>query len=196
MSKESHLAPLGLSPHNNRSGTNSAFAGSGGAAKKAVESSSTRNDRLVGHEVGDADSEAVSSQPVLKQSKFFGFFRSSSSSPKVKSPPSSKPKDSVDRLLTSGTPATPNRISNSSTQYIANIENEPFGTVKIEHEFSGTAVKGPSSDVQPSTLLTEPRLGVFLQNFNKPAIVIPLPEFGAPCPVHWLAPQGQRRSWP
>ncbi|KAG0069437.1 hypothetical protein BGZ90_000202 [Linnemannia elongata] len=179
MSKESHLAPLSPSPHNNRSGTNSAFAGSGGAAKKAAESSSTRNDRLVGHEVGEADNEAVSSQPVLKQSKFFGFFRSSSSSPKVKSPPSSKPKDSVDRLLTSGTPATPNRISNTSTQYTADIENEPFGTVKIGHEFSGPAVKGPSSDVQPSTLPTEPRLDVFLQNFNKPAIVIPLPEFGA-----------------
>ncbi|OAQ31471.1 hypothetical protein K457DRAFT_124113 [Linnemannia elongata AG-77] len=66
-SKESHLAPLGPSPHNNRSGTNSAFAGSGGAAKKAVELSSTRNDRVIGHEVGDADNEAASSQPFEPQ---------------------------------------------------------------------------------------------------------------------------------
>ncbi|KAF8948175.1 hypothetical protein BGZ47_006138 [Haplosporangium gracile] len=179
MSKESHPTPSGPSPHNSRSGPNSALVSRDRAANKAVESSSSRPDRFISHEVSDADNEVVSSQPVRKQSKFFGFFRSSNSSPKVKVLPSSKPKESVNRLSTSSTPATPHRISTASTQYTADIENEASGTVKIEHAFSGTAVKSPSSDVQPSTLPAEPRLDVFLQNFNKPAIVIPLPEFGA-----------------
>ncbi|KAG0354991.1 hypothetical protein BGX24_006760, partial [Mortierella sp. AD032] len=184
MSKESHLTPSGPSPHNSRSSSKSAYASSGRAAKKAVESSSTRNDRLIGHEVSDANNEAVSSQPisaqpVRKQSKLFEFFRSFKTSPKVKSLQSSQLKESIDRLSTSGTPATLHRISTASTQHTVDIKYEPSGTVKIEHRFSGWAVKSPSSEVQPSTLSAEPRVDVFLQNFNKPAIVIPLPEFGA-----------------
>ncbi|KAK3842106.1 MAG: hypothetical protein J3R72DRAFT_475012, partial [Linnemannia gamsii] len=178
-SMESHLTPSGPSPHNSRSGTKSDFASSGRAAKKAVKSSSTRNDRFIGHEVSDANNEPFSSQPVRKQSKFLGFFRSFNLGLKDKSLPSSKPKESVDRLSTSGTPATPHRISTASTQYTADIKYEASGTVNIEHKFSGRVVKTPSSDVQPSTLSAEPRVDVFLQNFNKPAIVIPLPEFGA-----------------
>ncbi|KAF9544039.1 WD_REPEATS_REGION domain-containing protein [Mortierella hygrophila] len=194
MSKETHSASL-WSLHNSQSTktlrsttsqstTNSAFASIGRAANKAVQSSSTVNDRSIGHGFaailvkgklipsdlasGDADdgddNKSVSSQRVRKRDKLFGFFTCFTRDKQAQSP-----KTSVSR------PSTVN------TQYNGDIECEVevSGTANSEHVVSTAEVKSLASKAEPSALSAIPRLDVFLKNINPPVALIALPNFGS-----------------
>ncbi|KAF9533036.1 hypothetical protein EC957_002281, partial [Mortierella hygrophila] len=139
------------------------------AANKAVQSSSTVNDRSIGHgfaaiivkgnlipsdlasgDVNDGDdNKSVSSQRVRKRDKLFGFFRSSTPNPRDKQLPS--PKTSVNRLSTTSTEASLHRLLTVSTQYSGDIkyEVEISGTANSEHVVSITAAKSLASKAEP-----------------------------------------------
>ncbi|KAG9070430.1 hypothetical protein KI688_007966 [Linnemannia hyalina] len=115
------------------------------------------------------DNNSISSQRIRKRDKFFAFFRSSSHERKAKNTDSTSPKSSIKGASVASTEVSAHRLSIVSTPE----------SVDIEQAVSTTAVKSTPSIVHPSTLLTKPRLDVFSQNVNAPAVRIPLPAFGA-----------------
>ncbi|KAG9061300.1 hypothetical protein KI688_007638 [Linnemannia hyalina] len=114
------------------------------------------------------NNNSVSSQRIRKQDKIFAFFRSSSQEHKAKNTGSTSPKS------IKGASATSAEMSVHHFSTVSTPES-----VDIEQAVSTTAVKSTPSIVHPSTLLTKPRLDVFSQNVNAPAVRIPLPAFGA-----------------
>ncbi|KAF9537685.1 hypothetical protein EC957_007805, partial [Mortierella hygrophila] len=116
----------------------------------------------------DGDNSSIPSQPIRKRDKFFAYFKSSSHERKAKNTSTISPKSSIKGASTASTEASAHRLSIVSTPESFDIE-----------QAVATAVKSTPSIVHPSTLLTKPRLDVFSQNVNAPAMRIPLPEFGA-----------------
>ncbi|KAF9130373.1 hypothetical protein BGX30_013551 [Mortierella sp. GBA39] len=121
------------------------------------------------HAAQSIGNKSVSSQRIRTRDKFKNFFRSSSSGPKVKQPLSSKPKAADHQLSTTSTKTSFHHLSTVSTH----------DSVDIEYAVSNTEVTRSASKVQPTVLSTEPRLDVFLQNVDKPAVFISLPKFGS-----------------
>ncbi|KAG9070423.1 hypothetical protein KI688_007959 [Linnemannia hyalina] len=117
----------------------------------------------------DDDNNSVSSQRIRKRDKIFNLFRSSSQEHKAKNTGSTSPKSSIKGASAASTELSVHHFSTVSTPE----------SVDIEQAVSTTAVKSTPSIVHPSTLLTKPRLDVFSQNVNAPAVRIPLPAFGA-----------------
>ncbi|KAF9142685.1 hypothetical protein BGX30_002433, partial [Mortierella sp. GBA39] len=115
------------------------------------------------------DNNSVSSQRIRRRDKFVAFFRSSSQERKAKNTSAINPKSSIKGASTANTGLSAHRLYTVSTPE----------SVDIEQAVSTTAVKSTHSVVLPSTLLTETRLDVFLQNVHAPAVRIPLPAFGA-----------------
>ncbi|KAF9536703.1 hypothetical protein EC957_009931, partial [Mortierella hygrophila] len=106
------------------------------------------------------DNNSVSPQRIRKQDKIFAFFRSSRQEHKAKNTGTTSPNSTELPAYRLSTVSTPESIN-------------------IDYAVTITAVKSTPSVVHPSTLLTKPRLDVFSQNVNVPAVRIPLPEFGA-----------------
>ncbi|KAK3829748.1 MAG: hypothetical protein J3R72DRAFT_426042 [Linnemannia gamsii] len=129
---------------------------------------------------GDDDDKSVSSLRVRKRDKFLGLFRSSSSEPKVKvKPQNSNPKVAAQRLPTTSTNASVRGISTVSTN----------DNIDTKHPVVRIAVQSPVSKPEPSALSTEPCKDTFMQNVDKPTVLVSLPEFGTPGAMHRFAPQ-------
>ncbi|KAF9340469.1 hypothetical protein BGZ91_001836, partial [Linnemannia elongata] len=190
MSKETHPTSLGLSPHDiqstatlrsttSQSSTDSAFSSIGRAANKAVQRSSTANNRSISHGLAaivvgtlvpsdqasgdagdDADNKSVSSQRVRKRDKIIDLFRSSSSKREAKQAQRSSLEAAVNRLSAGGTKATHHRLSTASTQYSGDIEDEISSIANNEHADSSSidttehAVSG-SVDIEHAVSSTE-----------------------------------------
>ncbi|KAF9538202.1 hypothetical protein EC957_007098 [Mortierella hygrophila] len=181
--------------------TNSAFTSIGRAGNKAVQPSSTGNEWSISHGFsaiavednlvpldlasGDADdgvdNKSVSFQHGRKRYKPSNLVQSLSPERKVQHARRSSPTTFVNQPSTASTKATHYSLSTASTQYSGDIEYEVevTGTANTEHTVSITEVKSPASSAQPSTLTIIPRLDVFSQNINPPAILVTLPEFGS-----------------
>ncbi|KAG0074749.1 hypothetical protein BGZ90_010485, partial [Linnemannia elongata] len=128
--------------------------------------SASPSDPNTGH--GD-DNKSVSSQSIRKRDKLFNLFRSSSEDHKAMNTNSTSPKSSVKRVSTVSVEMSNHHLSTDSTPE----------SVDIDYAVATAAVKSTLSIVHPSTLQTKPRLDVFSQNVNAPAVRIPLPALGA-----------------
>ncbi|KAF9289494.1 hypothetical protein BGZ88_007718, partial [Linnemannia elongata] len=124
------------------------------------------SDLNTGH---DDDNKSVSSQSIRKRDKLFNLFRSSSEDHKAMNTNSTSPKPSVKRVSAVSVEVSNHRLSTDSTPE----------SVDIDYAVANAAVKSTCSIVHPSTLQTKPRLDVFSQNVNAPAVRIPLPALGA-----------------
>ncbi|KAF9326194.1 hypothetical protein BGZ91_002071 [Linnemannia elongata] len=118
---------------------------------------------------GRGDDKSASSQRIRKLDKFFAFFKLSNSERKAKNTGITNPNTSIKGASAASSEQSAHRLSTLSTP-----EN-----MDIDHAVATNAAKSTCSLVHPSTLLTKPRLDVFSQNVNEPAVRIPLPAFGA-----------------
>ncbi|KAF9911306.1 WD_REPEATS_REGION domain-containing protein [Linnemannia zychae] len=119
-------------------------------------------------------------QYILKRDKFLKLFRSSGPNPMVKSH-SNNPKDIV-RDSTAHTDST--RLHHLPTasvnaRIIDTVSESAQSSLEIEHVVTNTAVKGPATNTESSTIRTKPRLYVFNQNVNPPSVRVSLPKIRA-----------------
>ncbi|KAF9272215.1 hypothetical protein BGZ88_005072, partial [Linnemannia elongata] len=116
----------------------------------------------------DEDNNYVS-QRIHKRVKFFARFKSPNQERNAKNIGTASPKSSI-----KGTSAASTELSAHHLFTVSTPES-----VDIDYAVSTTTIKSTCSIVHPSTLLTKPRLDVFSQNVNAPAVRIPLPALGA-----------------
>ncbi|KAF9289504.1 hypothetical protein BGZ88_007728, partial [Linnemannia elongata] len=118
---------------------------------------------------GHDDNKSFYSQRIRKRDKLFNLFRSSSQERKTKNTGIDSPESSIKGATATSTELPAHRLSTDSTPE----------SVDIDYAVATAAVKSTCSTVHPSTLQTKPRLDVFSQNVNAPAVRIPLPALGA-----------------